>query len=71
MRDEDDVVWRRTDGTAIGCAEKRKVLAQNFAELRQVAKDAFEDALLMECDEAQVRRIFVELVERLSNPFKT
>jgi hypothetical protein len=71
MLDESEVIWRRIDGTAIGCAEKRKVLAQNLAELRQVAKDAFEDALLMECDEAQVRRVFAELVERLSNPFRT
>lgn len=70
MSEQVEIIWRRFDGTPIGCSEKRKVLSQNIAELRQVAKDAFEDALLMECDEAQVRQVFVELVTELTNPFK-
>jgi len=46
------------------------VLKENLEELRQVAQDAFEDALLMECDEAQIREVFRELIEGLVNPYE-
>ncbi|MDR3324300.1 MAG: hypothetical protein LBS89_08880 [Zoogloeaceae bacterium] len=47
--------WRRPDGSVIACTEKLKVMQENLAELRQCAQDALEDAVLMGCDEAQVK----------------
>ena len=38
-------------GAAVSCEEKIKVLNQNLEEIRQFCQDAFEDALLMGCDE--------------------
>ena len=64
------IVWKRPDGTNVSCTEKIKVLQQNLEELRQIAQDAFEDALLMECDEAQIRAVFLELIQSLENPYK-
>jgi len=46
------------------------VLNDNYRELAQLAQDAFEDALLMECDEEQIRRALHELVDSLRNPYR-
>ena len=63
-------VWRGPDGEVIACVEKLKVLAENLEEIRQTCQDAFEDAVLMGCDEGQVRAVFVELMRGLENPYK-
>ena len=63
-------IWRRPDGSVVACTEKIKVLRENLEELRQMAQDAFEDALLMECDEQQVREVFQTIVEQLHNPYQ-
>jgi hypothetical protein len=68
MSDE-RVIWRHADGTLIACDEKLKVLNENLSELRQLCRDAFEDALLIGCDEAQVRAEFTAVVQSLQNPF--
>jgi hypothetical protein len=62
-------VWRQTDGAPVSCLEKIKVLNQNYAELRQIAQDALEDAVLMGCSEEQVREALRALVDELSNPY--
>ena len=41
------------DGTVIACTEKLKTMRENLEELRQIAQDALEDAVLMGCDEGQ------------------
>ena len=43
--------WPGLDGNALGCREKLKMLAENYAEVSQVLRDAFEDAILMGVDE--------------------
>jgi len=62
-------VWRQPTGAPVSCLEKIKVLNENYRELVQLAQDAFEDALLMECDEAQIRQALHELVDNLHNPY--
>ena len=63
-------VWRQPDGKPVSCVEKIKVLNQNLDEIRQLAQDALEDAILMGCDEAQVRAVLQSLVEDLQNPYR-
>lgn len=63
-------VWRQPDGAPVSCLEKIKVLNQNYAELRQVAQDALEDALLMGCNEDQIREAFRQVIEELHNPYQ-
>ncbi|MFC7474588.1 hypothetical protein ACFQS7_09505 [Dankookia sp. GCM10030260] len=61
-------LWPGADGAPLSCREKLKVLAENHAELVQVMRDAFEDAVLMGVDEAAMRRILAELVQALPSP---
>jgi hypothetical protein len=70
MRSGDVVIWRQPDGTAVSCEEKLKVLNENLAEIRQMCQDAFEDALIMGCDEAQVRDVFAAAIAALRNPYR-
>lgn len=64
-----DPRWVSPDGEVISCTEKLKVLRENLEEIRQVTQDAFEDALLMGCDEKQVREVFAQLIAGLDNPY--
>jgi len=63
-------VWRTPEGELVSCVEKIKVLNENLAELRELAQDALEDAVLMGCDEAQVRDILSGIVGGLVNPYR-
>ncbi|TIC83656.1 hypothetical protein [Crenobacter intestini] len=63
-------VWRDADGNVLACVEKIKVMRENIEELAQLAQDAFEDALLMGCAEAQIRDYLVELMRGLDNPYR-
>lgn len=63
-------VWRQPDGQPVSCIEKLKVLEENLDELREMAQDALEDAILMGCDEAQVREVLHGLIDRLDNPYR-
>lgn len=62
--------WRKLDGSVIACTEKLKVLRENLEELRQVARDVLEDAVLMGCDEVQVKEAFHHLIQTLSSGYK-
>jgi len=63
-------VWKTPKGEPLSCIEKIKVLNQNVTEIEQLARDALEDAVLMGCDEAQVRSVLHELVNRLTVRFR-
>lgn len=65
----DKIVWRGPKGEVIACTEKNKVMRENLEELRQMAQDALEDAVLMGCDEEQVRNALAELMLGLINPY--
>ena len=60
--------WPQPDGTAVSCREKLKTLAENHTELAQVMQDAFEDAVLIGVDEAAMRGILADMVQRLRSP---
>lgn len=62
-------IWRDKNGNIIACTEKIKVMQQNMQELLDTAQDAFEDGLLMECTEAQLKDYLHHLVEHLHNPY--
>jgi hypothetical protein len=61
--------WTQPDGSPVSCVEKIKVLNDNLRELRAIAQDALEDAVLMGCDEAQLRAVLHALVDSLENPY--
>lgn len=63
-------IWQRDNQTIVACTEKIKVMRENFEEISQIAQDAFEDGLLMEVSEAQMRQTLHQLVDALVNPYK-
>jgi len=68
--DEEWPVWRTPEGEAVSCIEKIKVLNENLAELKGLAQDALEDAVLMGGDEQQVRAVLGDIVAGLVNPYR-
>ncbi len=61
--------WVRDDGSIVACTEKIKVMTDNFDEIAQLMQDAFEDGLLMEVNEQQMRKTLQNLVDVLINPY--
>ena len=66
-----DIKWVSPTGDVIACVEKIKVLRENLDEIRQVCQDALEDAVLMGCDERQFRKVLVQLIDSLANPYRS
>jgi len=60
--------WPGLDGNSVGCREKLKMLAENYAEVAQVLQDAFEDAILMGVEEQAMRQILADVVAGLVSP---
>ena len=63
-------IWIRKDNSIVSCTEKIKVMKENFDELKQLTQDAFEDGLLMEVSDDQLKKILYKLVDDLHNPLK-
>ncbi len=70
MSQDKQIIWRSIKGEIISCAEKNKVMKENFEEIRQVCQDALDDAVLMGCDEQQFRRALMELIAGLNTDFE-
>jgi hypothetical protein len=62
--------WLTSEGEPVSCLDKIKVLNENLEELRAMAQDALEDAVLMGCDEAQFRGVLHRLADGLVNPYR-
>ena len=63
-------VWKRDDDTIVSCTEKIKVMGDNFDEIQQIIQDAFEDGLLMEVMDEQMRQTLRNIINNLRNPIK-
>ncbi len=61
--------WIRDDKSIVACTEKIRVMKENFDEIQQITQDAFEDGLLMEVSEQQMREALHALVDDLMNPY--
>ncbi len=62
--------WLSPEGMPVGCTEKVKMLNENILEIREMCVEALEDAVLMGCDERQMREVLLRLVRTLEEPFK-
>lgn len=63
-------VWLDPAGEPVSCIEKIKVLNENLEEIREMSQDALEDAVLMGCDESQVRQVLAAMAAALVNPYR-
>ena len=64
------IIWRQATGEPVTCFDKIVVLNDNLDSLKQECQDVLEDALLMGCDEAQIRAVLADILGSLENPFK-
>ena len=62
--------WIRDDKSIVACTEKIRVMKENFDEIQQITQDAFEDGLLMEVSETQMRKALHQLVDSLIDPYQ-
>ncbi len=62
--------WRTPAGEPLSCLEKIKVLNENLEEIRALAQEALEDAVLMGADERQFRLVLQSIAEFIENPYK-
>ncbi|MDG1074638.1 MAG: hypothetical protein P8O76_06730 [Methylophilaceae bacterium] len=62
-------IWIRDDKSIVACTEKIRVMKENFDEIQQITQDAFEDGLLMEVSETQMRAVLHQMVDELINPY--
>ena len=62
-------VWLMGDGSVLACVEKIKVLNENLAELRDLAQDALDDAVLMGGTQAQIKQTLLEIIEGLDSQY--
>ncbi len=62
-------VWRTPEGEPLSCVEKIKVLNENLQEIYELSQEALADAVLMGCDEGQIREVLARLVRSLENPY--
>jgi hypothetical protein len=62
-------VWRTPEGEPLSCVEKIKVLNENLQEIYELSQEALADAVLMGCDEGQIREVLARLVRSIENPY--
>ncbi|CAI3950476.1 unnamed protein product [Commensalibacter communis] len=61
-------IWVQSNQEPVACKEKIKILNENYAELRQMMQDSFEDAMIMGVDEQAMRNILKQIVDQLRSP---
>ena len=58
-------IWYSKDRKIISCDETNKVLNENHSEVQSLIQNAFDDAILMGCDEEDVKEKIINLVNNL------
>lgn len=61
--------WLKPDGSVLSCVEKIKVLNENIDELRALAQDAVDDAVLMGGTQAQIKQILLDMLQSITSQY--
>jgi len=61
----DKFIWRAKDNKVISCDETNKVLNENYNEIKGVVQNAFDDAVLIDCDEKDFKSKIIDLVNNI------
>ena len=61
----DKFIWRAKDNKIISCDETNKVLNENYNEIKTVIQNAFDDAVLIDCDEKDFKNKIKDLVNNI------
>tara|TARA_A100001011_G_scaffold364330_1_gene414970 strand:+ start:614 stop:829 length:216 start_codon:yes stop_codon:yes gene_type:complete len=63
-------MWKTKTNEIISCDEKIKVLNENFKDLELQIQNTLDDAVLMECDEFDLKLKIFKLVKSINSSFK-
>jgi hypothetical protein len=61
----DKFIWRAKDNKIISCDETNKVLNENYNEIKTIIQNAFDDAVLIDCDEKDFKNKIIDLVNNI------
>ena len=61
----DKFIWRAKDNKIISCDETNKVLNENYNEIKTIIQNAFDDAVLIDCDEKDFKKKIIDLVNNI------
>ena len=62
---EKELLWIDKNNKIISCEETNKVLNENFSEISSVLQNAFDDAILIGCDEDDFKKKIMKLMNSL------
>lgn len=62
--------WKDKKNKVINCDEKLKVLNENFEEIKNITQSAYDDALLMGCDDNDFKSKLILLIKNLKFSYK-
>lgn len=62
-------IWKTKDNEIISCDEKIKVLNENLNEVENLIQNVFDDALLMGCDQFDVKIKFIKIIKKIKYSF--
>ena len=60
-----EFLWIDKNNKIISCEETNKVLNENFIEVSSVLQNAFDDAILIGCDEDDFKKKIIKLMNNL------
>tara|TARA_B100000035_G_scaffold120873_1_gene102685 strand:- start:623 stop:844 length:222 start_codon:yes stop_codon:yes gene_type:complete len=58
-------IWRAKDNKIISCDETNKVLNENYNEIKTVIQSAYDDAILIDCDEKDFKNKIIDLINNI------
>ncbi len=61
--------WLKPDGSVLACVEKIKVLNENIDELRELAQDAVDDAVLMGGTQSQIKQVLLKMLDGITSQY--
>ena len=60
-----EFLWIDKNNKIISCEETNKVLNENFIEVSSVLQNAFDDAILIGCDEDDFKKKIINLIKSI------
>ena len=61
----DKFIWLAKDNNIISCDETNKVLNENYNEIKTIIQNAFDDAVLIDCDEKDFKNKIIDLINNI------
>ena len=62
---EKEFLWIDKNNKIISCEETNKVLNENFIEVSSILQSAFDDAILIGCDEDDFKKKISDLKKKI------